>query len=455
MNNKKMNAWPVTLSTIALILTSTIAYADKSYLPSPVVDSDYYEDGKPSAAKVKLGKFLFYDKILSGNNSISCATCHHALTATGDGLSLGTGEGARGLGVTRDTGTGAEATDRRIPRNAQPIFNLGAKSFTAMFHAGRVEVDPSQASGFRTEVGDDLPPNLENVLAVQAMFPVTVNTTMSGHAGENAVADAALVRNLNGPGGVWELLSDRLRNIPEYVEMFKEAFGVEADEINFVHASNAMAAFQGVAWRADNSPFDKYLRGNKKAMSRDAIKGMRLFYGKANCATCHSGKFQTDNQYHAIAMPQIGPGRGDGFDGHEDIGREKVTGDPQDRYRFRTPSLRNVVLTGPWGHGGAFNTIEGIVNHHLDPVTSIQNYDCRNEPVMPSRPDLDALDCIVQDDPSRVAAIASANELAPVELDDEEKRNLIDFLHALTDTDSLDLRADVPKYLPSGLPLAE
>lgn len=369
MNNYNNKIWKTKLSVFALMLTSTVAFADeekhvKYNLPDAVVDSDYHENGSPSEAKVKLGKFLFYDKILSGNNTISCATCHHGLTATGDGISLGTGEGALGLGVTRGLGIGDKATDRRIPRNAQPIFNLGAKSFTALFHEGRVEVDATQSSGFKTEIGENLPHGLENVLAAQAMFPVTVNTTMSGHPGENPIADAAAEKDLTGPNGVWQQLSDRLRAIPEYVALFKDAFDVEADEINFVHVSNAMSAFQAVAWRADNSPFDEYLRGNKGAMTKNAKKGMKLFYGKANCASCHNGKFQTDNKFYAIGMPQIGPGRGDGFDGHEDIGREKVTGDPADRYRFRTPTLRNVALTGPWGHGGAFNTLEGVVKHH-------------------------------------------------------------------------------------------
>ena len=455
--NKNKNKSVKKLPALILMLVSPTVFSDTPHipLPDPVVDSDYYENGQPSAAKVKLGKFLYYDKILSGNNAISCATCHHGLTATGDGLALGIGEGGQGLGVTRGTGVGDKATDRRIPRNAQPIFNLGAKSFTAMFHAGRIEVDPNQPSGFRTAAGDDLPNNLENVLAAQAMFPVTVNTTMTGQPGENPIADAAAIGDIAGPNGVWKQFSDKLRAIPEYVDLFREAFGIEGEEITFAHASNAMSAFQGVAWRADNSPFDDYLRGNKKAMSKDATKGMQLFYGKASCASCHNGKFQTDNKYHAIGMPQIGPGRGDGFDGYDDIGREKVTGDPADRYRFRTPTLRNVALTGPWGHGGAFNSLEDIVRHHLDPVTSLKNYDCHNEPVMPSRADLDALDCIVQDDPSRVDEIAAANELEPVDLSDKEVGYLIDFLNALTDPASLDLRHSVPDYVPSGLPLAE
>lgn len=452
--------------TVASMLASGTVFADRDddrrergfnryALPDPVTDSDYYENGSPDPVKVELGRLLFFDKILSGNKTISCATCHHSLTATGDGLSLGVGEGGRGLGVTRDTGPEDNPTDRRIPRNAMPVFNLGAKEFTALFFAGRVEFDPRFPSNTRTELAHELPEGLDNPLAVQAIFPLTVATTMTGHPGENPIADELAAGNVTGPGGVWELFTDRVRAIPGYVTLFEQAFGVSKDEISIVHIGNAMAAFQAVAWRADNSPFDRYLRGDRGAMSRNQIRGMKLFFGKANCASCHSGKFQTDQSYHAIGMPQIGPGRGDGFDGRDDIGRERVTGDPADRYKFRTSTLRNIAVTGPWGHGGAFNTLEGIVRHHLNPEVSLQNYDCRNEPVMPSRPDLDALDCIVMDDPARVALLADANEIAPINLSDKEVALLIDFLHALTDPDSLDLRDDVPRSLPSGLPLAE
>jgi cytochrome c peroxidase len=425
-------------------------------LPSAVRDADYHDVGQQGDARFELGKRLFFDKELSGNRNISCATCHHTATDTGDGLSLPVGEGGLGLGVTRDTGSGVDAIHERVPRNAPPVFNLGAREFVRMFHDGRVEVNPLQPSGFDSPAGADLPLGLESALAVQAMFPVTSNTEMAGQAGENSIADAATLGNLAGPGGVWEQLAQRLQAIPEYVERFKAAYAdvTQASEITFVHAANAIAAFESIAWRADNSPFDQYLRGDKHAMSKNARKGMKLFYGKAGCSECHSGPFQTDHGFHAIAMPQIGPGKGDGVDGHDDFGRERVTLDPNDRYRFRTPTLRNVALTGPWGHNGAFNTLEGVLRHHLDTVVSLESYD-RNQAVLPSRADLDALDFVAHDDAGRRDAIADANELFPVNLTESDISYLLDFLHALTDRNSIDLRNDVPKTVPSGLSLAE
>ena len=426
------------------------------HLPTATANVDYYDNGSPDQKMVELGKQLFIDKILSGNKNISCATCHHALTDTGDGLSLPVGEGGSGLGVTRNTGIGESAVVERVARNAPPVFNLGVRQFWRMFHDGRVAVDPTQPSGFVSPAGDDFPLNLDNVLAAQAMFPVTASAEMAGQASENSIADAAALGQLAGVGGVWDQLANRLKSIPEYVDMFTEAFEDinSANDMTYAHAANAIAAFEAAAWRFDNSPFDRYLRGEREAMSASAITGMKIFYGRAGCSNCHSGTFQTDHDFHAIAMPQIGPGKGDGFDGRDDYGRERVTHVIEDRYRFRTPTLRNVALTGPWGHDGAYNTLQGIVEHHLNPVGGLLNYD-KNQAVFPSRADLDALDFVVMDDPIRVSYIASANELEPVRLKSNELEYLIDFLQALTDPAAVDLRSDVPKKLPSGLPLAD
>lgn len=421
-------------------------------LPDSVTDDDYFNQGRPNQAKVELGKNLFFDKILSGNQNTSCATCHHVLTDTGDGLSLPVGEGGRGLGVTRDTGELLDIIPERVPRNAPPVFNLGALEFTSMFWDGRVHVDPSQPSGFRTPAGDDFPMGIDNALSAQAMFPVTSTTEMAGQSGENKIADAAAVGNVTK---VWNLLAKRLRAIPEYVDMFKAAYPDEIfkkKDITFMHAANAIGAFEAEAWRADNSPFDRYLRGETGAMSQSAKAGMQLFYGEAGCSSCHSGKFQTDHQFHAIAMPQIGPGKGDGTLGTEDFGREQVTLDPAHRYQFRTLTLRNVELTGPWGHDGAYNSLEAVVRHHLNPIESLNNYD-ETQAVLPAFDAAD--DFTVTHDQSVLDEIELANELQPVYLTENEISKLMDFLHALTDPLSVDLRNDIPKRVPSGLTLAE
>lgn len=444
---------------LLIFVASNAVLAQQSQEPMPVTDKDYYS--VHSSAKVELGKVLFYDKVLSGNRNISCATCHHSLTGTGDGLALPVGEGGKGLGVTRDTGNGSDAIHERVPRNAPHIFNLGAKEFTVMFHDGRVAVNNSLPSGFTSPAGDQLPLGLDNVLAAQAMFPVTSATEMAGRVDENPVADAAAVGNLAGENGVWDLLAQRLRAIPEYVALFQDAYPGKintANDIQFKDAANAIAAFEATVWRADNSRFDQYLRGDHDVLSIQEKKGLRLFYGKANCSNCHSGKFQTDQSFHAIAMPQIGPGKGhnsDGYDdGQEDFGREAVTGNVNDRFKFRTPSLRNVALTAPYGHAGAYDTLEAVIRHHFSPVDSLFNYDT-SQVRMPTRADLDELDFEVMNDDWRLEQIAQRNELASVDLDEQEFAELISFLHTLTDYSFLDDRRNVPNRVPSGLTLAE
>jgi len=449
-------AWNRLLAAL-VAATSLYSIADAGQrLPDALRDQDFATAGERADTRIELGKQLFFDKILSGNLNISCATCHHPFAGTGDGLSLPVGEGANGTGVARNSGIGFDAVRERVPRNAPAIFNLGAHEFTTLFHDGRIQPDPESPGGIASPAGAHLPLGLDNALAAQAMFPVTSGTEMAGQPGENPIADAAASGNLAGPDGVWEQLADRLRGIDGYARQFVIAFEdvSQAADIRFVHAANAIAAFEAAAWRSDNSPFDKFLRGDRTALSPVQKRGMRLFYGSAGCSGCHGGALQTDHSFHAIAMPQIGPGKGDGPSGREDFGRERVSGDPADRYRFRVPSLRNVALTAPYGHSGAYNTLDAVVYHHLNPLEALENYD-RRQTRMPRRPDLDIYDGYAMEDPSIRAAIAAANELPPVELRESDIRALIEFLHALTDTSALDLRSDVPASVPSGLSVAD
>ncbi|MEE9397598.1 MAG: cytochrome-c peroxidase, partial [Methylococcales bacterium] len=202
---------------LALISASTYAF-DYSKLPPPVSETDFPVH---SNEKVALGKMLFYDKILSGNRNISCATCHHGHIFMGDGLSLPVGEGGQGLGVTRNTGALADQIYERVPRNAPHIFNLGTFEFTRMFHDGRVETDAKQPSRFRTPAGDDFPEGLDNALAAQAMFPVTSITEMAGQEGENSIADVAKQEDVLS---IWNQLAERLQSVDEYVDLFKAAY---------------------------------------------------------------------------------------------------------------------------------------------------------------------------------------------------------------------------------------
>jgi cytochrome c peroxidase len=460
-------------------------------LPAPVTDADYYADGTPPEAQVELGRLLFFDRILSGNRNISCATCHHPNFASADGVALPLGEGAHGLGPERRMGSlKAEAAHERVPRNSPALFNVGAREYTRMFHDGRVEVDTGRYydAGFISPAKWKLPVGLDNVLAAQAMFPVTSPAEMAGQKGENGIADARSLNNVAGPGGVWEQVAGRVQKIPEYVERFKQAYPdrvAAPGDISMVMIANALAAYEATAFRSDNSPFDTYLRRGT-GLAPAARRGMDLFYGKAGCASCHAGKFQTDHGFHAIAMPQIGPGKADGADPDywratglkaflEDYGRARETMRDEDRYRFRTPSLRNVALTGPWGHAGSYPTLEEVVRHHLNPVQSLNDYVVAEGLLQPLDQVLELTaagprlehrwmndtrraaflerDTWVQRNPNLRQRIAAANELDPLDLSDAEVADLLAFLESLTDPEATDLTGEIPRKVPSGLPI--
>jgi len=412
--------------------------------PLPEADAVFPE---ADMAKISLGQLLFYDPVLSGNRNVACATCHTPRFGTSDGVSLGLGDGATGLGPKRVPDPD-NMPEKRVPRNSPALFNLGAAEFTSLFHDGRLEADASRPSGIRSPLGEDMAEGFESVLSAQAMFPVLSGDEMAGHYSENDISRAVRLGFFTGADGAWDIISKRVEALPEYRLAFDTVIGTRA--IHFTDIANAIAAFVAFEWRADNSPFDAYLREGTP-MPAAAEEGMALFYGKAGCDSCHAGQFQTDQQFYAIAMPQIGPGKAASFESYNrDTGRMRVTGDMQDAYAFRTPSLRNSTLTAPYGHSGAYGTLEAVIRHHLDPVASLLAYDPAGAifPEFSNESDFDVLNDAVE-----LAAIANANSLEPIDLSDSEVEALLAFLQALTDKSFETDRLGIPERVPSGLPV--
>ena len=182
-------------------------------------------------------------------------------------------------------------------------------------------------------------------------------------------------------------------------------------------------------------------------MTEEQLAGMDLFYGKARCSTCHSGTFQTDHNFHAIGLPQIGPGKDDYA---SDAGRGMITGEEDDIYRFRTTTLRNVSMTGPYGHNGAYANLEDIVRHHLNAVQGLASYD-RSKAVLAD--DLAADDWKAMDDFDEVLRIAEAIEISDVALVEDEIAKVMSFLGALTDEGAGKRGLGTPNSVPSGLPM--
>ena len=424
---------------LILLLWPLPAFAASDFPPVEWMQTD--------PAEVELGQLLFYDPILSGNQGVACATCHSPRFGTADGVSLGLGDGGIGLGPDRWADP-ENLPEQRVPRNAPGLFNLGASEFSVLFNDGRLEADPTRPGGMRTPLGENMVEGFDSVLAAQAMFPVLSADEMAGHYSENAISRAVRMGQLSLPGGAWDQLAARVTDIPEYRARFDDVLGQGAP-VDFTDIANAIAAFVAYEWRADDSPFDRYLAG--APLEPAAERGRGLFYGAAGCAVCHSGRFQTDSQFYAIAMPQIGPGKAARFeDNARDEGRMRVTGDPADAYAFRTPSLRNVTLTAPYGHSGAYATLEGVIRQHLDPVGALMSYD-RSQAILPDL--AGASDWRVLDDPAEMQTIADANVLEPMSLDEAQIADLIAFLEALTEPGSQNGRLGVPETVPSGLPV--
>ncbi len=410
-------------------------YADTAFPAAPSVD----------APLPRLGKLLFFSRSLSGNRDVACASCHHPLLAGGDGLSLPVGEAARDpelLGPGRrhapERSRDPKADGRpNVARNSPTTFNAGLYQ-RALFFDGRVTL-LGEGAGAGIYTPDSLfgqadPLAGESLLAAQTRFPVTSFEEMRGFEFEVGgtswqVRDALVARLRAGEHRLPGHAAHAWR------APFRSAFGALPDHelITFANVSRALAAYQR-SQRFTDHALARFMAGDDAALSAVQQHGARLFFtprsaGGAGCAGCHRGALFTDEAYHNIATPQLGRGKSKR---ENDFGRELVTRQPDQRYAFRTPSLLNVALTGPWGHAGAYASLEAMVRHHLDPERAIDGYDPATLPQFS-----DGTRWANWERNTR-AALRHARQhfpeaVAPLALDEAEVAALVAFLHALTD----------------------
>lgn len=386
-------------------------------------------------ALVELGEALAFDKELSGNRDIACMTCHLPTLGTGDARSLSIGQGATGVGAARRHPDGVF-----IARNAPPAFNLHA--LETFFWDGRVQAG---ARHVETPAGVKVPPQMQRVfefgaLSALPLFPVVSRAEMRGEKGQNELA----VARESNPQQVWQLLMSRLGAIPEYRRMFEAAYpGEKFERMSFAHASNAIAGFLLERFAFNDSPWDRFLAGDDDALTEVELRGAKNFM-TARCSVCHNGPAFTDNQFHNVAVAQIGPGAGDGPTGADDFGRMRVTKRPQDRYAFRTPPLRNVELTAPYGHDGAIIDLRDFIAHYSESDIKLRNYSVLQlEPLLHGS---------LQ--PTLAGILATRDTLLDgVVFDDQTIDEVTAFMRALTDPAARTLAWAVPQRVPSGLPL--
>jgi len=277
-------------------------------------------DNPLSADRVALGRLLFWDPILSGNRDVACASCHHPRFGYAENRDLSIGVNGVGLGENRRF-----ASPNAIPfvkRNSQTLLNVG---FNGINRAG--QYNPAAAPMFW-----DL---RVTSLETQALEPIKAFEEMRGDAYPEDGAVAAVVARLNA--------------VPEYRALFAKAFGDE-NAVNGANLGKALAAFER-SLLANNSPFDRYMAGDRNAMTAIQIQGMQRFQ-RIGCSNCHNGPMFSDYESHVLGVPDNGKLP------------QSDRGIKDEPYAFRTASLRNLAYTAPYMHSGAFQTLQEVLKFY-------------------------------------------------------------------------------------------
>jgi cytochrome c peroxidase len=287
---------------------------------------------------------------------------------------------------------------------------------------------------------------LPHLLDAQAFIPPTERTEVAGFhfPGDNDAIRGEVLRRLNAAPEYRKLLGQVFADVrhggPITVDMFARAIAEFEFSLTFA-----------------NAPIDRFARGERNAMTDDEKRGALLFFGDAWCVSCHAvsgraNEMSSDFREHVLAVPQLIPKvTNNTFDGpgaHEDFGREDFTGDPGDRYAFRTSPLRDVAVQAAFMHDGAFTSLDAAIRHHLDVVASTRSYSPASQglpadlagPIGPIEPELARLDPLVA---------------TPKRLSEEQFRELLAFVRdGLLDPRAKpgNLNKLVPTTLPSGRP---
>jgi cytochrome c peroxidase len=423
-----------------------------------------------------LGRLLFFDKIPSLHNDNACAGCHSPTNGFGDTQSIAIGIQNNNLAGPNRYGP---RNQRRTPMAANTAF-FPALMWNERFFS--VSGDPFDNSGGfvfpQPEGATRFPPHdaiIKVLLQAQGELPPTELTEVAGFTGTAGTIGPRFDQFDDGNGTpvpppdasgsrndpIRQAVLKRLNASTAYRALFGDVFPSVAagGAIDFSMFGRAIAEFEFTIIFAD-APIDRFARGERAAMSTSEKKGALIFFGKGGCVRCHavSGKSNemfSDFQMHVIGVPQIAPEFGVGkgnviFDGpeqNEDYGLEQITGNPSDRYKFRSSPLRNVALQAAFFHNGAFTRLEDAIYHHLHVLESARRYD----PV-PAGVDKDLT---IRPGPIEpVLARVDPLLLNPPDLTAEEFESLVTFIR----TGLLDRRAErqnlcslIPATLPSGM----
>lgn len=308
--------------------------------------------------KYRFGEKLFSDNQLSLSNNISCKSCHGQEFGSSDSLPFSIGTGGEGAGANR-VQAGAGIT----PRSSPHLFNKGHHSVKTMFWDGRVRFSSRDNAYVTPEPGlNGKSPKLsyitdviENVMAMQAIFPMVNPTEMLG----------TKLSSLSNEK-IWNRIAKRIVLDPEYSE-----FIADKNKFNIAHIANALSYFQTRRFQVTDTPYDRYIRGEFSALSKIEKDGAMVFLDNGRCVRCHNGALLSNNAFQGVATPQIGPGLTEEKD---DLGLYHALGENRAKYLFKTQPLRNIALTAPFMHNGSFVNLEEVVDHYDSPQSSLDSY---------------------------------------------------------------------------------
>lgn len=388
----------------------------------------------------EIGRLLWFDTITGLNDDNTCAGCHSPTAGFGDTQSIA-------IGIENNGIVGPHRSGPRNMRRTPTVINTAYYPnlmWNSRFAA--LSDDPfNNQSGFQFPDPEGMTLSyLPHLLVAQAFIPPTERTEVVGFEFEG---DNHAIRS--------EVLT-RLNDIPAYRDLFGVVYPEVAvgELITFEMFASAIAEFEYQLTFA-TAPIDLYARGDHSALTEAEKQGALLFFGKARCSVCHSvggssNEMFSDFEGHVTGIPQIIPLLTNSlFHGNalnEDYGREEVTGDPLDRYKFRTSPLRNVAVQSTFMHNGAFTSLEAAITYHLYPATYGPLYSPSDQnlasdlsgPLGPMYPVLERLDPVFAD---------------PISLTTEEFSQLVDFVRfGLLDPRAKPehLRSLVPISVPSG-----
>ena len=386
----------------------------------------------------EVGRMLWFDPIGGLNDDNTCGGCHSPTNGFGDTQSIA-------IGIDNNGIVGPGRTGPRNQRRSPMVINTAfypTLMWNSRFRARSGDPFDNRA-GLLFPAPEGLTLSYQpHLLTAQAFIPPTERVEVAGFVfrGNNDDIRNEVLRRLNAN-----------RN---YRELFSRAFPqVKAGSpITFDDFGRAIAEFEFTLVSTD-APIDRYARGDRNALSEGQKLGAVLFFGRAGCVQCHAVSGQSNEMFsdfreHVTGVPQVAPTIGNvTFDGaglNEDFGLEQVTGDPADRYAFRTSPLRNVALQPAFMHNGAFARLEDAIRYHLDPIGQAGSY----------APDLLAADLRGPRGPiAPMLARLDPRLQVPVALSDAELDALVDFVrNGLLDPAARPqyLRRLIPERLPSG-----